>query len=109
MLPINRFFPDAWSNYTASVATSNVFFVGDAYHVSWSLTSSSGTASRWTVQGSNEDGFTAAIDGSSWQDMQGVTVQGVYGVSTSSTPRWIRFQRTPSTSSSTIAFSYVLR
>lgn len=109
MLPINRFFPDAWSNYTASVVTSNAYFVGDAYHVSWSLTSSSATASRWTVQGSNEDGFTATIDASSWQNVQGVTAQGVYGISTSSTPRWVRFQRNPSDSSSTIAVSYVLR
>lgn len=102
----SQFQPDAFAGLVQSAATSNSYFVGDAYQLSWSLTSSSATASRWTIQGSTDDGFTAAVGASTWVDMQGATAPGLYGVSSSSMPRWVRWQRVPSASSSTVAFSY---
>lgn len=87
-----------------SALTSNVVFLGDASMAVWSLASSSATASRWTIQGSLTDGFTAAIEASSWFDVKGVTAPGLNSVDTIT--RWVRFQRAPSNSSSTIRLTY---
>ena len=73
--------------------------------VTYSLTSSSGTASVWTMQGSNEDGFTASIPAYSWFDIVSVSAQGYYSLTTLP-PRWSRWQRTPSASSSTLLVAY---
>lgn len=108
MLPTNRFFPDVFTGLAQSTVTSNVFHVSDAHQISWSLVSSSATASRWTIQGSLADGLQTAIDASTWVDAQGVTGPGLYALSLASRPRWVRWQRTPSNSSSTIALSYTL-
>lgn len=88
-----------------SVVTSTTLYLGDAAFVAWSLTTSSGTASRWTIQGfqgTDEDGWRVAIAAGDpqWQSAQAVTAQGYYSVGT--IPAWARFQRTPSASSTTI-------
>lgn len=90
-----------------SGGTSNSIFLGDAVAVTWSLTTSSATASRWTLQGSNSGGFTASVEASSWQNILGVTAQGFYSVDT--IPRWARFQRTVSNSSSTVLLGFHVR
>lgn len=86
-----------------SAATSNPFFMGDASMVVFSLISSSATASRWTLQGNEGDGFTLALAEAEWQLNKAVTAPGIYSVDTLS--RWGRFQRTPSFSSMTLYVS----
>ena len=97
----------------ASTVTSNSVFLGDAVQMTWSLTTSSGTASRWTFQGNNGDGFTSELAEADWFDLVSVTVQGFYSVDSSGAlsgmPRWGRYRRTPSASSSTILTSYLVR
>lgn len=83
-----------------SIVTGNVIFAGDAFAVNYSVTSSSATASRYTVQGHNGDGFETALGAPEWHDAKGVAAQGLHSLDT--IPRWIRFQRNPSASSSTI-------
>ena len=88
-----------------SGVTSNTLFLGDAVMVVYSLTTSSATASRWTMQGHLADGFTAALPATAdWQTVKTVTGPGLYSLDT--LPRWARFQRTPSASSSTIHLTY---
>lgn len=101
-----RFEPTVYNGVAESALTSNVYFVGDAHAVNWSLVSSSATASRWTVQGNVSDGFFSALPASGWVDVQGVTAQGFYAISQASIPRWVRWQRAPSNSSCTVALSF---
>lgn len=88
-----------------SVVTSNTIHTGDAAMISFSLTTSSATASRWTIQGWDgadvTDGFTTAIAAAdpAWHTIKAVTAQG-YG-SFDTIPDFIRIQRTPSHSSIT--------
>lgn len=87
-----------------SALTSNVVYTGDAAALSYSIVTSSATASRWTAQGNNGDGFFAALNANEWMDLAGRTAQGFYSVDT--IPRWLRFQRAPSNSSTTFTVSY---
>jgi hypothetical protein len=102
-----------YAGLAASVATSNSVFLGDAVQMTWSLTTSSGTASRWTLQGNNGDGFTATLADADWFDTNYVTAQGLYSIDSggglSGFPRWGRFQNVPSASSHTIRVSYLVR
>jgi len=97
----------------ASVVTSNSVFLGDAAQMTWSLTTSSATASRWTFQGNNGDGLTAALAEADWKDLTPVAAQGFYSVDSggglSGLPRWGRWWHTPSASSFTILTSYLVR
>ena len=83
--------------------TSNVLFTGDARLITFSLTTSSGTASKWTFQGNAGDGFFTALNSAEWQTLQTSTAQGYYSVVT--LPRWVRTLRTPSNSSTTLMVS----
>lgn len=90
-----------------SVATSNVMFFGDAAMITGSLTTSSATASRWTVlgyEGLDTDGFTTSLPSvtvaNGWNSAKAVTATGYFSMDT--IPRWAAIQRTPSASSSTI-------
>lgn len=89
-----------------SVVTSNVIHTGDGAMITFSVTTSSGTASRWTFQGWDgtnlTDGFTTAIAAAdpAWQTIKVATAQG-YG-SFDTIPDFCRIQRTPSHSSTTI-------
>jgi hypothetical protein len=94
---------DAYSGLAQSVETSNTFFTGDAVMVTFSLTTSSTTASSWTAMGNASDGFFSAIDATQWQPVKTVTQQGYYSLDT--LPRWLAFQRTASASSTTITLS----
>ena len=94
---------DCFDGIAQSGATSNVLFMGDAVMVTFSLTTSSGTASVWTLQGNASDGFFSAIDASQWQTIKSVTGQGYYSLDT--IPRWGRFQRVPSNSSISLTVS----
>lgn len=88
-----------------SVLTSNVIFLGDASMVNFSWVTSSGTASRLTLQGNMSDVTTfGLLDSTQWVDAKAVTAQGLHSLDT--IPRWGRFQRTPSNSSNSIALTY---
>lgn len=91
---------DAYAGIPQSNETSNFFFVGDAVMVTYSITTSSTTASSWTVMGNLSDGFFSSIDTASWQPIHQATTQGLYSLDT--LPRWLAFQRTASASSTTI-------
>ncbi len=86
--------------------TGNTIFLGDAAMVNFSWTSSSGTASRLTLEGyegGSLDGFTSALPAASaagWQVVKAVTAQGYHSLDT--IPRWGRFLRNPSASSMTL-------
>ena len=105
-LNISKFVQDAYTGVVQSGVTSNVYFIGDAFQFAWSLVTSSATASTWTIQASNDGGFQSAIGAATWVNAQGATAPGLYAISTASMPRWVRFLRTPSNSSSTVAFNY---
>ena len=83
--------------------TSATIFTGDAVMVNFSLTTSSGTASVWTVQGNASDGLQTAIDATQWQSIKTVGAQGYYSLDT--IPRFAQIQRTPSASSTSMVFS----
>ena len=89
-----------------SVITSNIMFLGDAAMINYSWTSSSGTASRLTLEGYDGDdaaGFRTALpaaSGAGWQVSEAVTAQGYHSVDT--IPKWGRFLRNPSASSMTL-------
>ncbi len=89
-----------------SVITSNTLHTGDAAMITFSITTSSATASRWTIQGWDgadiTDGFTSAIAAAdpAWQTIKVATAQG-YG-SFDTIPDFCRILRTPSASSTTI-------
>ena len=90
-----------------SGVTSNYIFLGDAVPdtVTWSLTTSSGTASVWTIRGSDDpDGFRTAIVAGSLHTIAAASLQGFYSLNTLT--RWIQFQRTPSASSSTVQLAF---
>ena len=95
--------PAPWGNLAESVATSNVIYTGDAAMVNFSLTTSSGTASRWTWQGNNGDGFFNALNENEWFSLKAVTAPGLYSFDTIT--RWARLQRTPSHSSTTVVLA----
>lgn len=102
---------DVYKGLAASVVTSNPQFWGDAAMITGSLTTSSGTASRWTIEGyegENGDGFTSALPSGAlgtggWQPLKTLTVQGYFSIDT--IPSWIRVVRTVSHSSSTLIVS----
>jgi hypothetical protein len=71
--------------------------------VTYSITTSSTTASSWTAMGNLSDGFFTAIDDSQWQPIHQCTTQGLYSLDT--LPRWLCFQRTASASSTTITLT----
>jgi hypothetical protein len=96
-------FPDVYTGLAQSVETSNTIFTGDAVMVTYSITTSSTTASSWTVMGHLGDGFFAALDSTQWQPIHQCTTQGLYSLDT--IPRWLVFQRTASASSTTIALT----
>jgi len=94
---------DAYAGLAQSAETSNTFFTGDAVMVTYSITTSSTTASSWTVMGHLGDGFFAALDSTQWMPIHQATAQGLYSLDT--IPRWLAFQRTASASSTTITLT----
>lgn len=89
-----------------SVITSATLFLGDAAMITFSWSTESNGASRLTLQGyegSTYDGFTTALPAptaSGWQTIKATAAQGYHSADT--IPRWGRFLRNPSLSSSTL-------
>jgi len=97
---------NAFTGIAESGITSNVMFMADAAMITYSWITSSATASRLTLQGYEgleQDGFQTALPGataSGWNTVKVVTATGYQSVDT--IPRWGRFLRNPSASSSTL-------
>lgn len=92
-------------SWNSSAATSAVFFVGDVVRASLSLTTTT-THSNYTIQGSNSDGFTAAIPTGAWSTVTVLTAQGIYALQTGM--RWLRAQQQASSSSATLLLETVI-
>lgn len=98
-----------YTGVAESGITSNVMFLGDAAMITYSWSTASTTASRLTLQGyegADDDGFRVALPAATaegWQTVIAVTAQGYGSVLT--IPRWGRFLRNPSASSSTLFIS----
>lgn len=78
-----------------SATTSSAWFVGDFQ----SLTVQFGSASTVTLQGSNADGFTAAIPDGTWSNLSVIAAAGIQKVETGF--RWMRAYRSQSTNTVT--------
>ena len=76
---------------SSSVTTSAAYFVGDFTSLSLEL----GSASTVTLQGSNADGFTAALAEPDWSTVSTVAAAGLQNVETGF--RWLRAVRSEST------------
>lgn len=79
--------------------TGSAWYVGDAATITVSIQSSTGSASRYTILGSNADGFTAALGTPSqtvpaggWSIVTALTAQGVYTIDPGL--RWLTSVRT---------------
>ena len=84
----------------SSVYTSAPWFVGDLQLQSFSWDTDDTGASKLTIQGSDEDGFTSSIG--TWSTLTTVLARGLYAAYTQTSvtstpipmaPRWIRAQR----------------
>ena len=84
--------------------TSNAACVADANQISLSITSVAAVASTWTVQGTNAQGFTAAIAEGEWSTVSVINAQGIFSV----TPgmRFIRTLRPAVNSLASVVLSY---
>lgn len=99
---------DPWGGLGVSIVTSNLMYWGDSAAITGSLTTSSGTASRWTIEafeGDEGDGFFTALPSGAagtggWQVNKTITAQGLFSIDT--LPSWVRILRTPSHSSMTM-------
>ena len=76
---------------SSSVTTSAAYFVGDFKSFSLEF----GSASTVTVQGTNADGFTAALADNDWSTVSVVAAAGLQKVETGF--RWLRAFRSQST------------
>lgn len=94
--------------------TGQPWFVGDAATLTVSIQSSTGSASRYTILGSNADGFQTALGTPSqtvpaggWSFITAITSQGLYTIDPGF--RWINSVRTvidtSATSNVTITFT----
>ena len=95
---------------TTSNLTGAVWCVADFAHLTVSIESQTGDASRFTVIGTNDDGLQSALgtplqtapsDG--WSIVTAITSQGLYGFDVTGF-RWVNVFR-PSASSATITYS----
>jgi hypothetical protein len=85
----------------SSTYTSNSVWVGDDNVVSVSILSTAAVASTWSLDGSNDDGFSSAIG--NWSNVTAIAAQGIYSV----TPgmRWIRCVRPATDSQSSVVLA----
>lgn len=87
----------------SSTYTSEALLVVDYPHAqSISVITADTGASRFTLQGTLEDGFAAAIDTDSWSDLTVITAGGLYTVDPG--VRWVRMLRSALESTSTVRY-----
>ena len=75
-----------------STTTSPPYWVGDANTLSLSIQSSTASSSRYTIQGSNDDGFGAPLDAAAWSLVTAivdpVSMPAIFTISAGA--RWLR-------------------
>lgn len=74
-----------------SSGTGLPHFVGDARLLTLSIESSTASASRWTISGSNADGMQAAIPEASWSVLTTLLGRGLYTIDPGA--RWLRAEQ----------------
>lgn len=77
---------------SASSGTSPAFWIGDARLITVSIQTSTASASRFTTQLSNADGFQVSIPDASWSIATTITGgAGIYTIDPGA--RWLRMQQ----------------
>ena len=74
-----------------SSGTGTAHFVGDARLLTLSIQTSTASASRFTISGSNADGLQASIPDASWSVMTTLLNAGIYTIDPGA--RWIRAEQ----------------
>ena len=97
---------DTLLGFSSSSVTGGPFLIADYATLSVSIVTIT-TASPYTIQMSNADGFTAAIPEGSWSNVTLITAQGMYNIDPG--PRWIRVLQTASNSSATVTIAGAVR
>ena len=92
------------SSADSSTVTSNSILVADANTITVSITSVAAVASNWTLQGTNADGFSAAIAEGEWSNISIIAAQGIYSITPGA--RWVRTLRPAVNSLASIVISY---
>lgn len=94
---------DGSDSAATSTYTSNALFVGDyGLAQSISVETVAAAASRFTVEGSLDNGFDEAIRAGSWSALTTITSPGKYTVDPGM--RWIRVARSAIESTSTVRY-----
>jgi hypothetical protein len=91
---------------SSSSGTGLATWVGDARLITLSIRSSTASASRYTISGSNDNGFQAAIAEGSWSNMTTIVSQGIYTIDPG--VRWIRAEQPVFSLSATSANTMII-
>ena len=91
---------------SSSSGTGLACWVGDARLITLSIRSSTASASRFTISGSNDDGFQSAIAEGSWSVITTIVSQGIYTLDPGA--RWIRAEQPNFALSATSAVTMTL-
>lgn len=91
---------------SSSSGTGPACWVGDARLITLSIRSSNASASRYTINGSNDNGFQAAIAEGSWSVLTTIVSQGLYTLDPGA--RWIRAEQPNFALSATSAVTMVV-
>ena len=89
-----------FSSANSSTYTSNAQLTVDCATISLSIETTNTAASLWTVQGSNENGFTSALRNGGFSNLTVLTAQGMYTIDPG--PRWTRVLKGSLDSTSTV-------
>jgi hypothetical protein len=91
---------------SGSSGTGPAVFVGDCRLLTLSVQTSTGSASRFTISGSNANGFAEAIPGASWSVMTTILSAGIYTIDPGA--RWVRGEQPNFSLSATSACTALL-
>lgn len=91
---------------SSSSGTGTAHFVGDSRLMTLSIITSTGSASRFTISGSDADGFQAAIPENTFSVLTTLLNQGLYTIDPGC--RWIRAEQPAFVLSATSAVTMLL-
>lgn len=80
-----------FNSANSSTYTSGAMLTVDLATIALSVQTVAAAASRFTVEGSNENGFTEAIPAAAWSILTTLTVPGMFTIDPG--PRWVRVLR----------------
>ena len=89
-----------FNSANSSTYTSNPQLTVDLATISLSVETVAAAASLFTVQGTNENGFTSALRSAAWSNLTTLTVPGMYTIDAG--PRWTRVLRSSIESNATV-------